>query len=135
MSIIKNTAEFLKKFYKEQLKITNGAKGDSIHQTQRNQIKRDLLAAIQADLASELDADALHTPDGIGIVIDNEEQGGVPLVLDIAMKSFEYDVFEQNDRYNENQLLKEEKRIAREKARKTKYKNDTAARALKESRK
>jgi hypothetical protein len=132
---MKHTTEFLKELYSEQLKITNGAKGDTIHQTQRNSVKARFMDAIQKDLVETLNVDALRTADGIGIMLDNEEQGGVPCVLDIAMKSFDYDIYKEHDAYQVDQEIKAEKAAARAKARRTKFKNDTAARELKEKRK
>ena len=128
---MKNTREFLDNFYKEELKITHGAKGDTIHQTQRNSVKAALIDAIQADLAAELGIDALRTSDGVGVVMDNEGEGGVPFVLDIAMKSFDYDIYQEHATYMEDRAIKAENAERREKAKRTKFKNDTAAREFK----
>jgi hypothetical protein len=130
---MKNTKEFLKEFYTKELKITHGAKGDTIHQTQRNMVKAALIDAIQADLADELGIDALRTSDGVAVLMDNESEGGVPFVLDIAMKSFDYDIYKEHDAYAKDKEIKADKAEQRAKAKRTKFKNDTAARALKES--
>ena len=130
---MKHTKAFLEKFYSEQLKITNGAKGESIHQTQRNAVKRGFLDAIQKDLVECLNVEALRTAQGVGVLIDNDEQGGVPLVLDIAMKSFDYDVIGEHEAYLQDLEIKAEKAEKRAKARATKYKNDVAAREMKKA--
>ena len=128
---MKNTRAFLEAFYTEELKITHGAKGDTIHQTQRNSVKAGLIDAIQADLAAELGVDALRTSDGVAVLMDNEGEGGVPFVLDIAMKSFDYDVFKEHDAYLQDKAIKAENAERRAKAKRTKFKNDTAAREMK----
>jgi len=128
---MKNTKKFLKEFYAQELKITHGAKGDTIHQTQRNAVKAGLMEAIQADIAAELGVDALRTADGVAVLMDNEEHGGVPFVLDVAMKSFDYDVYAMHDGYNKDKEIKADNAERRAKARRTKFKNDTAAREMK----
>lgn len=128
---MKNTVKFLKEFYTQELKITHGAKGDTIHQTQRNAVKANLMEAIQKDLAAELKVDALRTSDGVAVLMDNEDQGGVPFVLDIAMKSFDYDIYSMHDAYLKDKEIKADNAERRAKARRTKFKNDTAAREMK----
>ena len=103
---MKNTKQFLKEFYAQELKVTHGAKGDTIHQTQRNAVKAGLMDAIQKDIANELNVDALRTADGVAVLMDNDVQGGVPFVLDIAMKSFDYDIYEMNEAYTADKALK-----------------------------
>ena len=127
---MKNVEKYLQEFYTEKLKITRGAKGDTIHQTQRNAVKAGLMEAFLEDMKEELNIDVIRTADGIAFLIDNDEQGGVPVVLDIAMKNFNYDIFNEGDNYVSEQNRKRidaEKRAA---TRRTKFKNDTEARLL-----
>ena len=130
---MKNTKAFLKEFYTQELKTTHGAKGDTIHQTQRNAVKAGLMLAIEADINAELGIDALRTADGVAVLMDNDIQGGVPFVLDIAMKSFDYDIYSLNEAYIDDKALKAANAEKRAQTKAIKYKNDTNARKLRET--
>lgn len=105
-----------------------------IEQKASRQIKENLnslmLQALES-LASN-DIQILRTAKGIGIAIDNEKVGFIPIEINITIKNLDYDIVEENIAYNEklesDKIKKAEKektkaeKIARQKAIKEKAK-------------
>lgn len=103
--------------------------GEKINQTQRNQIKGDLIQALQAELV-EQGLDATTTDDGVVVRVENET-ASVYLAFDVTVKNLDYDfdgaVAEHNEKVaarleRERLLAEKREKVAQEKAEKEKIK-------------
>jgi hypothetical protein len=117
---MKNTQQFIDTFYKEHFKVTSGAKGDTIQQSQRNEYKIQLLDALFADM-KEVGFDVQLTVDGVALVMANEEEGGVTVVFDTIFKTLDYNVLQEAEDYNEKMQELRNKESQREKEARIRY--------------
>ena len=130
----KDTMKQLKNYLQE-LALNDIAHSDTkIEQKASRQIK-ETLNTLMLQALSELssqDIQILRTSKGIGIAIDNEKVGFIPIEINITIKNLDYDIVEENIAYNEklesDKIKKAEKekakanKIARQKAIKEKEK-------------
>jgi hypothetical protein len=86
---MKNTKRFLKEIYNRDLKVT--PKG-AINQTQRNTLKNELLDNLIEDLSRGLGVDVVRLDKGIALNIQHEQEGALPITLDIVFKNTTYDI-------------------------------------------
>ena len=124
---MKNTKKFLKEVYTRDLKVT--PKG-AINQTQRNNLKNELLDNLIEDLSKGLGVDVVRLDKGIALNIQHEQEGALPITLDIVFKNITYDIDNESQAYQEDKLLKQVNKEIREKAKRVKFQNDTNARKL-----
>lgn len=122
---MKNTKKLLKEIFTRDLTITD--KG-AINQTQRNTLKNELLDTLIDDLSKNLGFEILRVDKGLALNIPHENEGALPITLDIVFKSTDYDIVEENKAYIKDKEIKAQKKEEREKAKRTKFKNDTATR-------
>lgn len=93
-----------------------------IEQKASRQIKENLnslmIKALET-IASD-DVQILRTAKGIGIAIDNEQVGFIPIEINITIKNLDYDIVEENIAYNEKLESDKIKKAEKEKAKATK---------------
>jgi hypothetical protein len=111
------------KTYLQDLANTDIAHSETkIEQKASRQIKENLnslmLQALES-LASN-DIQILRTAKGIGIAIDNEKVGFIPIEINITIKNLDYDIVEENIAYNEKLESDKIKKAEKEKAKATK---------------
>ena len=114
---MKHLQEFVKEFKTEEFKVTNTVKqGRTIHQTQRNAIRKRMMDAALKDIAEALDEvglDAVRIAEGIGIALQHENHDPIGVIVDFKFKSLDYDVVEEGHKYQEEIEKKaEEARLA-----------------------
>jgi len=109
--------EFIKQFAEKvkALKLSITDKG-AIKQTERNNLKNEMLAELIKDLPSGLVVG--RAKEGIILELPNDNEGALPIVLDIKFKNVDYDTVTPVKDYTQAQAEKVEK--AKEKAEKTK---------------
>ena len=104
-----------------EIKTTNS----KIEQRTRNNIRKeftDLLTEIIAEsVGSEL-VQVARTKDGVGIAVDNEKVGFIPIVLKPIFKDTAEDILELAEEYQEQLEIKAEKEKAQAKAKAEKIK-------------
>jgi len=122
---MKNTKRLLKEIYSRELKITD--KG-AINQTQRNGLKNELLNTLIEDLTKDLGVEVVRVDKGIAFNIDHDNEGALPITLDIVFKNTTYDITNESLAYIKDKDIKAENKEIREKAKRAKFKNDTATR-------
>jgi len=125
---MKNTQKFIDGFYSEQFKVTQGVKGETIQQTQRNEYKIQLLDALFADM-KEAGLDVQLTIDGVALVMANEEEGAVTVVFDTIFKTLDYNVVQEADDYTAKLEELRAKETNREKDARIRYEAAAAKRA------
>lgn len=99
---------------------TNGSK---IEQKTRNAIRNeftDLLTSVLNEAFSDLDIVVARTKEGVGIAVDNEKVGYIPIVLKPVFKDTAEDILELAEEYKEHLELKAEKEKAQAKAKASK---------------
>jgi hypothetical protein len=129
---MKNTKNFVENFYKERFKVTSGVKGDTIHQTQRNEYKIHLLDALAADM-KEAGFDVQVTIDGVALVMSNEEEGMVTVVFDTIFKTLDYNIVQEAEDYNAKMLELRDKATLREREAKIRYESAAMKRAKRDA--
>lgn len=106
------------KNYLEKIKVKNfktSSDGKSIQQTERNQLNRDLTSQLIKLLKSQLgEIDVLRTSNGIGINLENDYLGAIPIELKISVKSLDYDIIDENESYNAKQKEKLKKELQKQ---------------------
>lgn len=126
----------LKKLFKDingrKFKIT--PKG-AINQTQRNNLKNELLETIATDLSKELGVEVLRVDKGLALDIPNENEGSLPITFDVVIKNTNFDVIGEHQGYLKDKKLKAERKAKRNKEKQTKYKNDTKYREMQKEKK
>jgi uncharacterized glyoxalase superfamily protein PhnB len=125
---MKNTQKFIDGFYSERFKVTQGVKGETIQQTQRNEYKIQLLDALFADM-KEAGLDVQLTIDGVALVMANEEEGAVTVVFDTIFKTLDYNVVQEADDYTAKLEELRAKETNREKDARIRYEAAAAKRA------
>jgi len=122
---MKETKKLLKDIFSRELKITD--KG-AINQTQRNGLKNELLNTLIADLTKDLGIKVVRVDKGIAFEIAHDNEGALPITLDIVFKNTTYDIENESQAYIKDKDIKAENKELREKAKRAKFKNDTAQR-------
>lgn len=129
---MKNTKKLLKDIYSKDLKITD--KG-AINQTQRNSLKNELLETLIDDLSKGLGVEVVRVDKGIALNIDHDNEGALPITIDIVFKNTTYDIHNENKAYLKDKEIKAENKELREKAKRAKFKNDVATREFAKNKK
>ena len=95
---------------------TNGSK---IEQKTRNTIRNeftDLLTQVLNECVGGLNIVVARTKEGVGVAVDNEKVGYIPIVLKPVFKDTAEDILEMAEEYQEHLEIKAEKEKAKEKA-------------------
>lgn len=116
------TQTFVKEFASRTLTISQGANGEAIKQTERNEIKSELLQAIALDLSQLLGVDILKVDKGFGFMLPNDNEGSVPMVIDLTVKSMDFDVFAENEAVVAKDKEKLQALLDRQREKETKFK-------------
>lgn len=127
---MKQFKDLLTRLAQTKLELSEGANGVSIKQTQRNQIKAEMLEAL-ADALSDLNLDVVKVEKGYAISIPNDEDGSFTAVLDLTIKSTDYDIFAENEAVLAKEQEKAEAVLARQREKEAKYKAAQETRAIK----
>lgn len=93
------------------LKTTNGSKL-KIEQRTRNALKKDFTDILVQSLKTALESDLItvvRTEKGIGISIDNEKIGYIPIEINAMFKDLEIDIMDMGEEYQEKLKSKAEK--------------------------
>lgn len=84
---------------------------------------KETLTTMLVDLFKGIETDnvqILRTSKGVGIALDNEKVGFIPLEIAITIKNLDYDIVEENIAYNEKVESDKQKAIEKEKAKQAK---------------
>jgi len=113
---------FVKEFASRTLTISQGANGEAIKQTERNEIKSELLQAIATDLSQLLGVEILKVDKGFGFMLPNDNEGSVPMVIDLTVKSMDFDVVAENEAVVAKDKEKLQALLERQQEKETKFK-------------
>jgi hypothetical protein len=127
---MKQFAELLTRLAQTKLETSEGANGVSIKQTQRNQLKADMLEALAEGL-SELGVSVAKVDKGYAISVPNDEDGSFTAVLDLTIKSLDYDMYAENEAVLSKDAAKAEAILTRQREKEAKYKVAQETRAIK----
>ena len=94
--------------------------GMVIEQKQSRALKSELTAKVAALLTDTYEVETVQTTEGLYVLIPNDEEGYIPVMLDIKMKPLDVDIETLRDEYTAKQ---------EEKARKEAEKAEKAAKA------
>ena len=91
------------------------------HQQERNLTKREIQEILRISLG-ELDFEVLELEKGFGLILENDELGSIPIILEVVMKPMEYDLYEESETYlhykeKERKIKEENERRIKEKQR------------------
>lgn len=125
-----NFITLLTRLASTKLEISEGANGVSIKQTQRNQLKAEMLEAL-VDGLSELGVSVAKVDKGYAISVPNDEDGSFTAVLDLTIKSMDFDMYAENEAIVAKEQEKAEAVLARQREKEAKYKVAQETRALK----
>jgi hypothetical protein len=127
---MKSFADLLTRLAQTKLEISEGANGVSIKQTQRNQLKAEMLEALAEGL-SDLGVTVAKVDKGYAISVPNEDEGSFTAVLDLTIKSMNYDMYAENEAILAKEQEKAEAVLARQREKEAKYKVAQETRAMK----
>jgi elongation factor P--beta-lysine ligase len=102
--------------------------GEKIQQTQRNNLKTEILQAIQEHMPQDIVIG--RAKEGIILEFPNDELGAIAVVLDIKIKDLEFDVtvpiqeLENSIKEKEEKEIQKKKKIARDKEKRQKEKEE-----------
>lgn len=85
--------------------------GTTIEQKQSRALKAELMGKVSALIKETYDVDTAQTSDGLYLLIPNDEEGFIPVLLDIKMKPLDTDIETLTAEYQK----KQEKKAAKEK--------------------
>lgn len=120
--MLTKTEMFVKGFASQPLTISSGANGEAIKQNERNQIKAELLQAIATDLSQLLGVDVLKVDKGFGFMLPHDNEGSIPMIIDLTIKGLDYDVVAENEAFVERETAKLEAIMQRQKEKEQKFK-------------
>jgi hypothetical protein len=112
------------------LELSEGASGTNIKQTQRNQIKAEMLEAL-VEALSPLNLDIAKVDKGYAISIPNDEEGQFTAVIDLTIKSQDYDMWAENEAVLSKETAKAEAVLARQREKEARFKAAQETRAIK----
>jgi hypothetical protein len=128
--MLTKTQMFVQGFASTPLTVSSGSNGEAIKQNERNQIKAGLLQAIATDLSQLLGVDVLKVDKGFGFMLPHDTEGSVPMVLDLTIKAFDYDVVAENEALMAKETEKLEALLQRQKEKENKFKVSQEKREL-----
>lgn len=117
---MKNTKNFLVELETKDLKLSQTKNGIIVNTTQRNEIRKKFLKALENDLkelAKDLENDIFigFTTDGLAVAVGNEKlsrklENNLTFKIDIKVSNLDYDIFTEIESYEKDQEKKAEKR-------------------------
>lgn len=125
-----NFITLLTRLASTKLELSEGANGVSIKQTQRNQLKAEMLEAL-VDGLSELGVSVAKVDKGYAISVPNDEEGSFTAVLDLTIKSMDFDMYAENEAIVAKEAEKAEAVLARQREKEAKYKVAQETKAIK----
>ena len=105
--------------------------GSKISQRERNALKREFVGVLVGFMQEAISNDLItvvETQKGVGIAIDNEHIGFIPIEIVPTFKDTECDIVDLAEEYNEHKVQMEEKAKAKAKAKAEKIAKDKIAR-------
>lgn len=146
---MKNLRAKILEFKEKEFKVSEIAGDFSLYQTERNEAKKELIAALQLDLeelASSIEgADAYLTADGPTLTFDHNSvqdqlysidqeaicSGKISISFNAIFRNLSYDAELEGLQYAQEEESKEKKRLEKEKNKREKTKRDAENRAEK----
>jgi hypothetical protein len=116
------TQIFVEQFTSRPVTISTGANGEAIKQNERNQIKAELLQAIATDLSALLGVEVLKVDKGFGFMLPHNNEGSIPMIIDLTVKGLDYDVVAENDAFMAKETEKLEAFMQRQREKEAKFK-------------
>lgn len=106
----------LKEIYNRKFKTSTTAKGVyRIQQGEATELKETMIdLAIEALSEKYTELEIIKGAKGVLLLIPNENEGSIPMVLDIVNKPLDFDIEEWEEEYNEKLRKEEEKRQKKE---------------------
>lgn len=98
---MKNLQQVIEGVFKKVYNVTNKQR---IQQKEQLVLKQDLTEALFNDMV-EAGFEVVQVPKGVVLIIENEEEGGIPVEINIVTKPLDYDY----DIQHEEWLAKQEK--------------------------
>jgi hypothetical protein len=129
---MKTLKKLFKEIYTRDFTITE--KG-AINQTQRNNLKNEILDCIATDISKDLGIEVLRVDKGLALNIDHENEGALPITLDVVIKNTTFDTHTEHNAYVLDKELKAERKAKRKRERQAQFKNDTKKREMLQSKK
>ena len=80
--------------------------GMVIEQKQSRALKAELTSKVAALIAATYDVETVQTSDGLYILIPNDEEGVIPIMMDIKMKPLDTDIETLREEYIQKQQEK-----------------------------
>jgi prolyl-tRNA synthetase len=116
------TQIFVEQFTSRPVTISTGANGEAIKQNERNQIKAELLQAIATDLSALLGVEVLKVDKGFGFMLPHNNEGSIPMIIDLTVKGLDYDVVAENEAFVAKETEKLQALLQRQKEKENKFK-------------
>ena len=124
-----------------QFRLSQTKNGTQIHQTDRNNYKKELMQALKQDLSDNYDY-VYESADGILLEIANDvvadgvdnadASGAITIAIDIKVLGLEHNAEAESDYYSEQMQAKAEKKAEKLASKKAKIERDKATRKKKE---
>lgn len=127
---MKQFLELLTRLASTKLEISEGVNGVNIKQTQRNQLKAEMLEALVEGL-SDLGVSVAKVDKGYAISVPNDDDGSFTAVLDLTIKSMDFDMYAENEAVLSKDAAKAEAILTRQREKEAKYKVAQETRAIK----
>ena len=127
---MKQFMELLTRLASTKLEISEGVNGVNIKQTQRNQLKAEMLEALVEGL-SDLGLSVAKVDKGYAISVPNDDDGSFTAVLDLTIKSMDFDMYAENEAVLSKDAAKAEAILTRQREKEAKYKAAQETRAIK----
>jgi hypothetical protein len=124
------TQIFVEQFTSRPVTISTGANGEAIKQNERNQIKAELLQAIATDLSALLGVEVLKVDKGFGFMLPHNNEGSIPMIIDLTVKGLDYDVVAENEAFVAKETEKLQALLQRQKEKENKFKVSQEKREL-----
>ena len=77
-------------------------------QNERNELRSEMVEAL-AEALKELGFEAVMTNDGVGVNLQNDGLGAIPVIVGVTVKGLEFDIFDAETEYLEKVAEKVEK--------------------------
>lgn len=133
---MKNLEKLFEEIKDREFRITTTAKGlRTIHQTERNQLKREIMTALVADLDEKFGY-AFRSSEGVLLEIENEvvadlTSRGITICFDVKVKDLDIDAKYEGADYAEQMAKKQAEQALRAEKAKKKAEKDRAKREAK----
>ena len=113
---MENLKNLMTEIKKQKLSVS---KTGLIKQNERNTMKSDLIMALMKDLPQNIVVGKMK--EGIVLEIPNDNEGAIPMVLDIKIKNINFDTITSVEAYEKDKDEKAKKALERKKDQKASY--------------